>query len=165
MKNGSEYLQEALGDVLAKALAAVAKERPQDPIQFLADFLQSARKEQKKDKDRDSGHYEDAPNDSVGTASTLELRDVDTKDDSVGGQQRDSALDRSRGGTRRRRTAQSEPAQPVINYSLECNKNATLFLLEEASIIHFWHGFYRAWPTIATICQPMMVMQPKDPLT
>ena len=32
-------LQDALGDVLAQALSAVAKERPADPVQFVADFL------------------------------------------------------------------------------------------------------------------------------
>ena len=31
--------QDALGDVLAQALSAVAKERPADPVQFVADFL------------------------------------------------------------------------------------------------------------------------------
>ena len=28
-----------MGDVLAQALSAVAKERPADPVQFVADFL------------------------------------------------------------------------------------------------------------------------------
>lgn len=36
---GSQYLQEVLGDVLADALSKVAKERPIDPIQYVADYL------------------------------------------------------------------------------------------------------------------------------
>ena len=39
--SGSQYLQEVLGDVLADALSKVAKERPQDPIQYVADYLHS----------------------------------------------------------------------------------------------------------------------------
>ena len=35
--------QEVLGDVLAKALSAVARERPDDPVQFVADYLYRAR--------------------------------------------------------------------------------------------------------------------------
>jgi hypothetical protein len=37
--SGSQYLQEVLGDVLAEALSQVAKERPTDPIQYVADYL------------------------------------------------------------------------------------------------------------------------------
>lgn len=36
---GSQYLQEVLGDVLADALSKVAKDRPIDPIQYVADYL------------------------------------------------------------------------------------------------------------------------------
>ena len=79
--SGSEYLQEALGDVLAKALSAVAKERPLDPIKFMAEFLYRTRSEEqtaKTDEDVDSGHYEDqeAPtNESNASLYTLELSD------------------------------------------------------------------------------------------
>ncbi len=37
--SGSEYLQQVLGDVLAKALSSVARERPQDPVQYVAEYL------------------------------------------------------------------------------------------------------------------------------
>ncbi len=37
--NASEYLQMVLGDVLAKALSEVARERPSDPVQFVAEYL------------------------------------------------------------------------------------------------------------------------------
>ena len=37
--SGSEYLQEVLGDVLAKALSSVAQERPEDPVSFVAEYL------------------------------------------------------------------------------------------------------------------------------
>ena len=39
--SGSQYLQNALGDVLAEALSQVAKKRPNDPIQYVADYLHS----------------------------------------------------------------------------------------------------------------------------
>ena len=39
--SGSQYLQNALGDVLAEALSQVAKKRPSDPIQYVADYLHS----------------------------------------------------------------------------------------------------------------------------
>ena len=39
--SGSQYLQNALGDVLADALSQVAKKRPADPIQYVADYLHS----------------------------------------------------------------------------------------------------------------------------
>ena len=39
--SGSQYLQNALGDVLADALSQVAKKRPTDPIQYVADYLHS----------------------------------------------------------------------------------------------------------------------------
>ena len=39
--SGSQYLQNALGDVLAEALSQVAKKRPADPIQYVADYLHS----------------------------------------------------------------------------------------------------------------------------
>ena len=39
--SGSQYLQNALGDVLADALSQVAKQRPPDPIQYVADYLRS----------------------------------------------------------------------------------------------------------------------------
>ena len=38
---GSQYLQNALGDVLADALSQVAKQRPPDPIQYVAEYLHS----------------------------------------------------------------------------------------------------------------------------
>ena len=41
-------LQDALGDVLAQALSAVAKERPADPVQFVADFLLRKHEDAKK---------------------------------------------------------------------------------------------------------------------
>ena len=34
-------MQNALGDVLAEALSQVAKKRPADPIQYVADYLHS----------------------------------------------------------------------------------------------------------------------------
>ncbi len=37
--SGAEYLQQVLGDVLAKALSSVAQERPDDPVQFVAEYL------------------------------------------------------------------------------------------------------------------------------
>ncbi len=37
--SGSEYLQQVLGDVLAKALSSVARERPHDPVQYVAEYL------------------------------------------------------------------------------------------------------------------------------
>ena len=37
--SGSEYLQQVLGDVLARALSSVARERPDDPVQYVADYL------------------------------------------------------------------------------------------------------------------------------
>ncbi len=37
--SGAEYLQQVLGDVLAKALSSVAKERPDDPVNFVAEYL------------------------------------------------------------------------------------------------------------------------------
>ena len=39
--SGSQYLQDVLGDVLADALSKVAKERPPDPIQYVANYLHS----------------------------------------------------------------------------------------------------------------------------
>ena len=39
--SGSQYLQHVLGDVLAEALSQVAKKRPADPIQYVADYLHS----------------------------------------------------------------------------------------------------------------------------
>ena len=39
--SGSQYLQNALGDVLAEALSKVAKQRPPDPVQYVADYLHS----------------------------------------------------------------------------------------------------------------------------
>lgn len=42
--------QEVLGDVLAKALSAVAKERPEDPVQFVAEYLYRARLREKDPK-------------------------------------------------------------------------------------------------------------------
>ena len=39
--SGSQYLQNALGDVLADALSQVAKKPPADPIQYVADYLHS----------------------------------------------------------------------------------------------------------------------------
>ena len=39
--SGSRYLQHVLGDVLAEALSQVAKKRPSDPIQYVADYLHS----------------------------------------------------------------------------------------------------------------------------
>ena len=39
--SGSQYLQDVLGDVLAEALSKVAKERPEDPIQYVANYLHS----------------------------------------------------------------------------------------------------------------------------
>ena len=42
--SGSQYLQDVLGDVLADALSKVAKERPSDPIQFVANYLHSLKK-------------------------------------------------------------------------------------------------------------------------
>ena len=39
--SGSQYLQHVLGDVLAEALSQVAKKRPTDPIQYVADYLHS----------------------------------------------------------------------------------------------------------------------------
>ena len=41
VSSGSQYLQEVLGDVLAEALSKVAKERPADPIQYVANHLHS----------------------------------------------------------------------------------------------------------------------------
>ena len=40
-----DYFQEVLGDVLAEALSAVARERPNDPIQYIADYLHSIKGE------------------------------------------------------------------------------------------------------------------------
>ena len=37
-----------MGDVLAQALSAVAKERPADPVQFVADFLLRKHEDAKK---------------------------------------------------------------------------------------------------------------------
>ena len=42
--SGSQYLQDVLGDVLAEALSKVAKERPSDPIQYVANYLHSLKK-------------------------------------------------------------------------------------------------------------------------
>jgi len=42
---GSQYLQEVLGDALADALSKVAKERPPDPIQYVADYLHGMKPE------------------------------------------------------------------------------------------------------------------------
>lgn len=82
-RSGAEYLQDVLGDVLAGALSSVARERPPDPIQFVANYLYKVRREQlhgdeadKHSDDEDSGHFEDqeAPsNKSSSTVSTLEL--------------------------------------------------------------------------------------------
>ena len=53
--SGSQYLQNALGDVLAEALSQVAKKRPSDPIQYVADYLHSVSDD---DRSRDSkGNY------------------------------------------------------------------------------------------------------------
>ena len=80
--SGGEYLQAALGDKLAKALAAVAKARPLDPLQFVADFLSAEQEkedeeesEKKSSDDEDSGLYEDqeAPSNNDDSMSTLEL--------------------------------------------------------------------------------------------
>ena len=49
--SGSQYLQNALGDVLAEALSQVAKKRPSDPIQYVADYLHSVSDD---DRSRDS---------------------------------------------------------------------------------------------------------------
>jgi hypothetical protein len=40
-------IQDVLGDVLAQALSNVARERPSDPIEFVADFLYKKRQEEK----------------------------------------------------------------------------------------------------------------------
>ncbi|TRY73631.1 hypothetical protein TCAL_12959 [Tigriopus californicus] len=82
-RGGAEYLQDVLGDVLAGALSSVARERPPDPIQFVANYLYKVRQEQlhadegeRQSEDEDSGHFEDqeAPsNKSSSTGSTLEL--------------------------------------------------------------------------------------------
>lgn len=50
---GSQYLQDALGDVLADALSKVAKERPIDPIQYVADYLHGVKH---KDSTKKSTH-------------------------------------------------------------------------------------------------------------
>ena len=47
--SGSQYLQDVLGDVLADALSKVAKERPTDPIQFVANYLHSLKKPKPED--------------------------------------------------------------------------------------------------------------------
>ena len=41
-----------MGDVLAQALSAVAKERPADPVQFVADFLLSKHEDAKDIQER-----------------------------------------------------------------------------------------------------------------
>ena len=104
VQSGSEYLQEVLGDVLAGALSSVARERPRDPVQYVADYLYKVQEEEKQlassryrsdhrehdepdlrerdedeEYDKDSGLYEDqeAPsNQSNSTASTLELEEA-----------------------------------------------------------------------------------------
>ena len=90
-KNGAEYLQEVLGDILAQALSSVARERPKDPVQYVAEFLRNIvdKQEQKRIKKKDngghnrssdSGHYDDqeAPsNNSSSTLSTLDLKEED----------------------------------------------------------------------------------------
>lgn len=135
--SGSEYLQQVLGDVLAKALTAVARERPKDPIGYMAEFLYSARKDQvDKVSDQDSGHYEDqeAPsNASTVTLSTLELSEQRSSSkaskaarssqahrhafgEDMPPSSSEASVPRSRHTSRsrhRRRTAQSEPTQAV----------------------------------------------------
>lgn len=99
VQSGSEYLQEVLGDVLAGALSSVARERPRDPVQYVADYLYKVQEEEKRlsssrhrsdhdhdlrerdeeEYDKDSGLYEDqeAPsNQSNSTISTLELEEA-----------------------------------------------------------------------------------------
>jgi len=85
--NGSEYLQRVLGDVLSSALAAVARERPEDPIQFVADYLYRVARERRHERkggggrgsaedDADSGlAYEDreAPTGSEGSSGSSSL--------------------------------------------------------------------------------------------
>ena len=39
LKSDQEYLKDSLGDVLVQALAAAARERPDDPVTFVSDFL------------------------------------------------------------------------------------------------------------------------------
>ena len=41
-----------MGDVLAQALSAVAKERPADPVQFVADFLLRKQEDTKDNQER-----------------------------------------------------------------------------------------------------------------
>ena len=48
--SGSQYLQDVLGDVLAEALSKVAKERPSDPIQYVANYLHSLKKSPMEDQ-------------------------------------------------------------------------------------------------------------------
>ena len=43
--------QEVLGDVLADALSQVARVRPPDPIQYIADYLHSVNGKKKKTSD------------------------------------------------------------------------------------------------------------------
>ena len=49
-------LQDALGDVLAKALSAVAKERPDDPVQFVADYLYRKHDDMKQQENEEGFH-------------------------------------------------------------------------------------------------------------
>lgn len=84
VSSGTKYLQDVLGDVLAKALSAVARERPEDPVQYVADFLNDYDNRKKKealtkDDDHDSGHY-DADSSARSNESTATLSTVDIKD-------------------------------------------------------------------------------------
>ncbi len=138
-KSGSQYLQEVLGDVLAEALSAVAKVRPKDPVQFVAEFLHERSVKEKEEtvkdeakeaeqdlkaeaEEADSGHYEDQEAPTSGSLDTVKLDDSTSKATEKGPSTSSSEgflhdkefrERRNQRKQRRRRTAQSEPTPQV----------------------------------------------------
>ena len=93
-QSGSSYLQDVLGDVLAKALSSVARERPQDPIQYVADYLHNVTAEENRhikhetavsEEGDDSGHFEERSNSNIGSSlDTINLDHNNKRHESEG---------------------------------------------------------------------------------
>lgn len=117
---GSQYLQEVLGDVLADALSKVAKERPVDPIQYVADYLHGLKA---------SNPLEETFNDS------LDIKEDEPEELEQG---IDEFEDRT-SSPNEKRTTQSEPPPSIQGSSIFTDSNpgsstsntSTTIILEE----------------------------------
>jgi len=155
--SGSQYLQDVLGDVLADALSKVARERPTDPIQYVADYLHNL----KPDEDEETLHYEETEEQQNEDANFRKSRnpspikdpadDLEPDDDNTEAKKtnedgpNDEKRDVEKNGevqsketspnlsAERQRTANSDPISSLASTSISQPASSTEYIADESS--------------------------------